>query len=286
MKRLVGAIMCLGSFCAGAENLLANPGFDVLTLEGMPAQWNLFVMPDNGALGQSDTVAHDGGYAAMLHTPKRYAEEPLNNWSQVIYDDLVGKEVTLTAHIRTENVQEASVWIQCFRKQPLRLLAKASSQDEYSLSGTNGWTRVETSLVPPNGTDFLVIRCLIAGQGMAWFDSLSLAEAVAEAAPLEEMEAIEAIEVIEPVEDVVDLPALETAEPAVDAADVIAVSEMMHETIRELERSNRALLDQIVIIQEDLNKYRSELGRINTVQVEEPPEFGAHPLVPHGDNAE
>lgn len=261
-----------------------------MTLEGMPAQWNLFVMPDNGALGQSDAVAHDGGYAAMLHTPNRYAEDPLNNWSQVIYDDLVGKKVTLTAHIRTENVQEASVWIQCFRKQPLRLLAKVSSQDDYSLNGTNGWTRVEISLVPPDGTDFLVVRCMIAGQGKVWFDSLSLAEAIETVVPLEEMEAIE---IIEPVEDVTELPAVEAAELAVDApestveaADVIAVSDAMQETIRDLERSNRELLNQIADIQFDLNKYRSELVRINTIQVEELPVFGEHPLVPHGHNAE
>lgn len=284
MKWILCHILCLSCTGLWAENFLANPGFDELNLDGTPTQWDVFIMPENHALGQADGVAHDGDYAAMLYTPNLYAKDPINNWSQIVYDDLVGKKVTLSGHIRTEKVSKASLWIQCFSKQRSRILASASSYDTSALNGTNGWTLVSTSLTPPEGTDFLVIRCVINGQGKAWFDSLSLMEEAAVAPDLEAIELFDPELVAEVVTEVAEEPhpVVSAVQPSVESIEILAMSKLMRDTIRQLERDNRELLNRITEIQANLDQYRTELNQLNADTIQQLPLYGAHPLVPHG----
>ena len=252
---------------AAAQNLLANPGFDTLDLEGTPKNWDLFVMPGNNARGQADRIAHDGDYAITLKTPTPYEQDPINNWSQVIFDDLRGKKVSLSGSIRTQSVGNAGLWIQCFSRDSRRPLIDAATMQDTPLNGTHGWTSVTTDIIPPPETDFIMIRCFLLGTGQAWFDSLTLtAEEAPPEVPLEAMEpAIEA------------LPTAE-AEPAIDPRDIIAVSQAMQQTIRELEESNRMLMEQIANIQDNLDNSRVELEALNADTLLLEP---AHPLVPY-----
>lgn len=257
---------------AAAQNLLANPGFDRVDLEGNPGNWDLFVLPGNKATGQADRVAHDGDFAVTLKTPSPYKDEPLNNWSQVIFDDLREKQVVLSGSIRTQDTGNAGLWIQCFSRGSRRPLADAATIQAHPLTGTHGWTSVQTEIIPPPETDFVMVRCFIMGTGQAWFDSLSLT--ATELIPDADLEALEPL----------DLPATEYAPPAhpdrpeIDPRDIIAVSQAMQDTIRELEEANRQLLSQIADIQESLDVSRVELEALDADTVLAQP---AHPLVPY-----
>lgn len=262
MKCLLFTILCFTSSLTWAENLLSNPGFDRLKLDGSPAHWDLFVMPNNKALGRADSTAHDGYYSAMLYTPTPYANDPMNNWSQVVYDNLIGVELELTGNIRTENVTEAALWIQCFSKKRSRILATATSSSDFYLIGTQGWTQVRTEITPPKNTDFIVVRCIIQGSGKAWFDTLSLSVKKPDAleAPIDELDTLLA----QPV-------------PHSNNSDILALSQAMQKTIRKLETSNRELLKRIATIQSDLEQYRNEITEESQATL---PKRGVHPLVP------
>lgn len=268
---LATLILQLTACTVAAQNLLANPGFDRLDLEGAPTNWDLFVLPGNNALGQADRVAHDGDFAITLKTPTPYESEPLNNWSQIIFDDLRGKVLTLSGSVRTQSAGNAGLWIQCFSRDRRKPLSDAASIQEYPLTGTHGWTAISTSITPPAETDYIMVRCFLMGTGQAWFDSLSLTST--DPAIADEWEELT------PNADSLPSDTPPGAdEPAIDPRDIIAVSQAMQQTIRDLEQTNRELMERIADIQESMDTSRVELDALtaDTLSIEP-----AHPLVPY-----
>lgn len=171
--------LTLFALSAGAENLLKNPSFEVLS-NGAPADWSVFVQPKPGASSFLDQrVAKDGSNSVKLSIDSPYIEDPANNWSQNVLADVRGKRLRLTGSIKTENAAEAAIWVQCYRRGPLKLLSQESTSSKGLLTGTNDWTPVELSIDVPQDSDFVVVRCVLRFRGVAWFDALSL---VAEAA--------------------------------------------------------------------------------------------------------
>ena len=242
---------------------MSNPGFDRLKLDGSPAHWDVFIMPDNEAVGRADTIMHDGDYSVLLYTPIPYSQDPINNWSQALYDNLVEMPIRLTGSIRTEKVGEAALWIQCFNKSSRRILATATSADDIKLVGTQGWTQVSAEITPPAKTDFIMVRCVIKGAGKAWFDTLSLS--------VVEPEAIEA-----PIE-VVESSAIPSAASTAENEALLNATRVMQSTIEQLEKSNQALLNELSHIRKDLDQYRKELDAAKRAQ-QRP--RGLHPLIP------
>jgi len=260
------ALVVIAAYAQG-ENLLANPSFEDVAPDGRPVHWSPFVMPQAGAFAEADPLALDGTRAAMLHVPNLYEREPANNWSQVVMADVAGQDLVLTADIRTEAVGEAAIWMQCFSREPARVVAAATTSATTLLSGTKEWTPVEMHLSAPPETEFVVVRCVIKGRGSAWFDSLDLR--------------------IEAPETDSELPAFEPEEADTDPsavappqeADLIELSRMLNQAIAELEANNAQILDRVQRIQKELEATRaqdgSEVAPLESAIVR-------HPLVPHG----
>lgn len=267
--------MILGAFvffaaCAQTGNLLVNPSFEDLAPDGHPAHWSTFVMPQAGAFAEADPLAREGTRAAMLHVPNPYEREPANNWSQVVMADVAGQDLLLTGTIRTEAAGEAALWLQCFAREPTRVVAAATSSATSPIAGTIDWTPVEIRLSAPPDTEFVVVRCVIKGSGSAWFDSLQLAIAA-------------------PAAEAPELPALEPEDPPMDAApsalpppqeaDLLELSRMLNEAIAELESNNSQILERVQRIQKELEATRAqsdpEAAPLESAEVR-------HPLVPHG----
>ncbi|HOJ32124.1 MAG TPA: hypothetical protein PKY35_14150 [Candidatus Hydrogenedentes bacterium] len=179
--RILGMVACVVSgnalaFCDETNNLLANPGFEEVSDES-PAGWRVFVMPMDGAEGRLDPdTAFEGHYAAFLHNPKPYPKEPANNWSQHVLGDLADKELQLSGYIKTLNATEAAIWAQCCTKNPFQVLNAASTASKTPIRGTQDWTRVELRFKPPAKTEFITVRCVLKGEGKAWFDNICLAD--------------------------------------------------------------------------------------------------------------
>lgn len=258
------------SFAAWAQggNLLSNPSFEDIAPDGRPVYWSAFVMPQAGAFAEADPLALDGDHAAMLHVPNRYETEPANNWSQVVVADIAERELVLTGEIRTEAVGEAALWLQCFARNPARVVAAATSSTAEFMSGTKDWTPVEIRLLAPPDTEFAVVRCVIKGRGSAWFDSLKLVSREEEDTELPPFEPAE-----EPLEV--------TLEPAdqPEEANLLELSRMLNEAIAELEANNAQILERVQRIQKELDGARvvpdAELAPLEAAAIR-------HPLVPHG----
>lgn len=269
--RIVTLSLMLASLGAWGENLLLNPGFEELDALGNPAGWSVFVMPLEGATGEVTGEAAEGAQSVVLRTEAPYEEDPANNWSQVIFGDLEDREFLVQGMIRSEGAGEAAIWLQCFSQERVRLLAAQTTTSTARLSGTNDWTAVSMRLYAPEGTDFMMLRCVLRGTGTAWFDSIE----VMEAPPDED----DATTTLRPA----DFDLHEPQEQDILAEDILQVSRAMQETIRSMEKRNTELLDQILSVQQELNAYRTELNEsLNTPL--EPLESGRsnHPLVPHG----
>jgi len=178
-----GVILAL---VCGAENLLLNPGFETIYGD-RPGHWELFVAPESGATGGADkTTAHDGDYSVRLHNPRTLPRDPCNNWSQNVELDLAGATLHVQGHIKVEEATQASVWLQCWRKSPWGTVRVATTGDSAPVSGTMDWTPVEMRVAVPDGTDFVTLRCVLNGQGTAWFDGLSVTKVGASTSPSDE----------------------------------------------------------------------------------------------------
>ncbi len=264
----------LPSSPAHADNLLINSGFETLDPAGLPRPWSLFVMPKEGAEGRIDAAAMHGESSIMLHTPEPYATEPANNWSQVIVTDAASKDILLRGHIRTEEATEAALWLQCFSKNPARVVAAQTSSLHDPVFGTMDWTRVELRLTAPKQTDFLVVRCVLKGAGTAWFDAIEL--------QFEEESPVALVE-IEPTEEAPRPIARNRRELE---KELLALSASIQESIRELESSNSVLLARIATVQRELAKQRARALGKDAAAREHPLEpldayQVRHPLVPH-----
>src|SRR5690606_7529462 len=119
----------------------------------------------------------------LLHTPTPYAQDPVNNWSQNITGDFAGKTLLAGAWVRTEAAGGAALWVQCWKRDPLRLLHTANSATRDPVRGTQDWREVTMPVDVPEGTAFLTLRCVLQGTGSAWFDDLRLEVAAAKPAP-------------------------------------------------------------------------------------------------------
>lgn len=268
MRAILALILCTASaFGDGAENLVANPGFERL-VEDVPFGWQAYVGPQEqdggggGAVAAVDYRAHTGEACVRLHTPVPYARDPANNWSQNILKDLADEKVIVSAMVRTENATDATLWLQCWRKKPWGVLHVARSDEETPLHGTNDWTPVRMEVEVPKGTDFVTLRCVLKGVGTAWFDDVSLARAekVSEtpvpkpvAPPTETTPEVVPVTEKEDAPAPVETPTEEADEPDMrDAAATTAAElERLQDELRQLHDLNTHLEDALDGASED-----------------------------------
>ena len=273
MLRLLLLIASLFSPLAG-ENLLANPSFEDRMPDGRPRGWTYYVMPQPGAFADVDPLSFGGENAIMLHNPEPYADEPANNWSQVVVADVGGKQIEFSGFVRTEAASEAALWLQCFQQAPTRVIAAQTSALNDPLSGTTEWTRLSTGLVAPPSTDFVVVRCVLKGVGSAWFDELRL-DIVGEAqVPLEAIEPAE-----DPIDDAPDVP---VEQSALDSDDLLQLSQALQRAIADLAASNSQIASRVRELQEEVQRSRASVDATTNT----PAAYGPHPLVPHGYQTE
>lgn len=257
------------ALAADLPNLLVNAGFEELDPRGLPRGWDLFVLPRDGAEGRPDAAAFDGRRSVMLRVSTPYPNEPANNWSQPVFAGFRGKTLRLEGRVKTQDNAEGALWIQCWRKDPAHVIASAVTSTSTSGGDVSEWTLLDTSLVVPELTDFIMVRCVLKGVGAAWFDALSLAEVVGKP---------EAVKLTEVPENLV-----ERAEKLGQAEDE------WRKALQDLRQSNADLLNRIRALQEELATLRNEVMEAvprPVVEAPAPPELPkpkyGPPLVPRG----
>lgn len=283
--------LCWAALAAAGDNLLANPGFESVARD-VPDQWSVYVMPHEGAFARADRGARTGDFAALLHTPIPYAQDPANNWSQNIAGDFGGKTLHASAWVRTESAGGAAIWVQCWRRDPLRLLHTASSSTRDPVRGTQDWREISMPVEVPAGTAFLTFRCVIQGSGSAWFDDARLV-AAAQAPPGERPPAAAApADKTDPPP--APRPATDATREAMAALDAMELqldslrdaNILLGEALDQVRAENRALLDEIMALRARLDEALpgGESGDVEAADAPpgEPKARRAPPLVPHG----
>lgn len=276
----------------------------------MPAYWRSFVEPREGAYGAVDeSEAAVGDNSIMLHIEEPYARDPANNWSQNVLEDLAGEELRISAQIRTEDAGEAVIWVQAIRNRPWRILRTASTSERREFSGTRDWTEVSHTFRVPEGTSYVVVRCVLRGAGRAWFDDLRLERLNGEIAPADEEEA-ESLDIgqnaaltpEDPEERPFDEPGPDEArgtrqddEALVQA--LLDANQVLLDTYQELRRTNEILVERLETLESDLSVVREEFEALEegvreiSESLEEPeaddpepePEPGGPILTPRSD---
>jgi hypothetical protein len=298
--RWVSLLSILLTLNAGAENLLKTPGFEVVSA-GAPADWNVFVEPKEGASSFLDQrVAKEGSNSAKLSLNAPYIEDPANNWSQNVIADVRGKRLHLKGNIKTENVTEAAIWIQCYTKNPLKLALQESTSSKGLLTGTNDWTPVEVVFDAPQETDFVVVRCVLRFRGTVWFDDLSL-EVEAPATQTKPAATIPTPPVKMPTPP--SMPALPDATATAPEeksdetkSEILKAHEEMRKANWQLRQSNAAMTKQLEEMRKQLEELKREVSNTKaaaqelkeeqskSVDREQPVEIPPPPLVPTEDD--
>lgn len=253
-----------------------NSGFDYSPSLDDLQHWQYFVEPAATAHSSLSPIAHSGEFSAHLLTSEKYDSEPFNNWSQVIRDVPESERYWLSGSIRTEGDAKAHLWVQCFQKKPLKVI-KAES---VSAQSTKGWKRIRLSITPPSSADFVMIRCVIEGEGQAWFDSLVFSDEPDDHLLVDDLELLEEFEIDPVIQNKQELG-------TESAMDVIEAAETMKELVNKIAIENKEVLSRLDAIQEDLRAFkRSAITQALEEETLEPliQEYSSHPLVPFGYN--
>lgn len=294
METLLISMIALAT---ASGNLLVNPGFEAVRGD-VPVRWDLFVMPQEGCYGKIDPDVHkEGRYSAKLHNGTPYDKEPANNWSQSITVSLRNKELRVKGWIKTEAAAEAALWLQCFQRRPLRIVAFGSTGDTIPIYGDMDWTEVEMRVPVPNETDFVMLRCVLMGEGTAWFDGISVEDATGSETdtrsetPVPSEKAEEARKLS--VRDKAAAPEKERE----SLEELRASRQALVEANRTLRELNNSLLAQISALQAEVQRLREERETMRMLQPEKSlqvptvpdvprPELPVPPLIPHEEQLE
>ena len=230
--------------CADEEpvNLLKNAGLEDGS-DAQPAGWRVFTVPAEGVEALWDKNAHHSGkQSLMLHIETPYKDEVYNNWYQHVSPVTAGVKLLLSGYVRSKEVTEAAIWLQCWRDGSGEALRFATTSIAHPITGSVDWTRVETSIVPPPGTSFVTVRCVLAGKGTAWYDDLLL---VPEREP-----------------DEPKPPEKTNAKPKGADTDTLNALLEAHKILLE---TNKSLAENASLMMDELAKIRDELNQLKLV---------------------
>jgi len=222
-----------------SNNLLTNSGFEDGD-QDQPTGWAYFLAPAEGAAAVWDETVHRSGKrSVMLHIANPYDQEVYNNWYQHVAPVPPGKKLLLSGYIRSKDVTDAAIWLQCWGESPQELLRLVTTSLRYPIRGTGDWAYVQTSVTPPPETAFVTVRCVIAGTGTAWFDDLRLAAEQQHQS---------------------DSPSTPTPQRATNT-DQQPLKELLEAHKRLLEL-NKSLADNMRLLMEEIGRLRNELNEL------------------------
>ena len=292
---IIAGLLCAPAWAA---NLLANPGFEDLD-RTMPARWYVYVAPMEGAIGELDaTTSHEGRFSVKLHNAQEYEKEPANNWSQNIIENLGGRELLVRGFIKTKEATEAAIWLQCCTKRPWRVLHFATTSADYPRYGTSDWAPVEMRVTPPQGTDFITVRCVLKGRGTAWFDAITVDDEPPEAPELVPGAQADAGP---PEDETKPSSGLSAAAAKIDEAHeremklLVDAYEAMLEANHALSDTNAALANRLERVSGEVAALRermlkdgtaSEPPSLDEIKRRLDPQWMPSPFVPHGHSQE
>jgi C-terminal processing protease CtpA/Prc len=137
-------------------------------VKGIPIYWNNFG-GSNYQLGLDSSVVQNGKYAASIEYKNGDVDYKALSFN--LPDNYVGKKITLSGYIKTENVTEgyAGLWM---RIDPS---LGFDNMEKNGIKGSTDWTKYEITLdLMPEKTKKIVLGGLLVGKGKMWIDHLAV----------------------------------------------------------------------------------------------------------------
>lgn len=135
---------------------------------GNPLGWTSFGSK-NYRLSLDSTLVNSGKYSAVIEYKEGVPD--FNAWAYTLPHNYPGKEITLTAYIKTENVTEgyAGLWMRIDPEIAFDNMGKNG------VKGTTDWAKYEITLkMNPGKTKQIVIGGLLVGKGKMWLDNFNV----------------------------------------------------------------------------------------------------------------
>lgn len=168
------------------ENLLIAGDFERETeLQKSPEGWYATVVPqfkDFVSFEWDDKVAHSGNRSVSIAIDPSHPDDMIHyNWTKPVPACRVGGKYELSGWIKTKNLSDTAViMLQFWNKEQDALAGHATTQFDYKVTGTSGWTKVGVVFTVPEETGSVRIRAGITAPsnrgGKAWFDDLRIVE--------------------------------------------------------------------------------------------------------------
>lgn len=186
---LVGVVGTLGCDSAPREvvydvNLLTNGSFEEVGKDGLPAGWSFIVFRGVGddveVRYKVDTDQVKDGQRSW-----RFSADPSTRRFLVLQQEIEipqVERVRLSGWMQLEAVQRAAEqFAQCnflltfydknhHRFQEMRFADKRT----HVTIGTRPWEKIDQDFRVPDGTRYVAVQCILAMDGTAWFDDISL----------------------------------------------------------------------------------------------------------------
>lgn len=156
------ALLGMTSF---AQNRIENLNFES-TENNFPKIWK--IIGDSSAKVFADTKEKQEGTTSIL------IDAPEKGFKGLMYtlpQNYVGKKITLSGYIKTENVSDgfAGLWLRIDPEIGF------DNMNKQGLKGTNDWKKYEVTLeMSPEKTDKIVFGALLTGKGKVWIDNLKI----------------------------------------------------------------------------------------------------------------
>jgi len=124
--------------------------------------------------------AHSGRYSVSIQISD---DHPLTdtiayNWLKSYSPFVAGQDYELRGWIKTLNLNWPPFILVQFLDSNRGYLGTSGLTNEYTLTGTNGWTEVRINFTPPENTTYIFIRLGLAAPfnngGKVWFDDISI----------------------------------------------------------------------------------------------------------------
>ena len=146
-----------------------KPNFDFeIAANGIPTGWDNFGN-SNYAIALDSINTKNGKYSATIEFKEGIPG--FKAWAFTIPDNYVGKKITLTGYIKTENVTDgyAGLWM---RIDPSIAF---DNMNKNGVKGTTDWTKYEITLaMSPERTKQIVFGGLLVGKGKMWLDNFNV----------------------------------------------------------------------------------------------------------------
>lgn len=173
---VLSALALFASAAAASErgNLLSNGGAEELSdSRQLPAGWfAASIAAPELRMFIDDRHSRAGKASLAIANQHEYDQTVCNNWAQNIHAVPKGHRVRLAGYVRTDDAEAVNICVQCWADEGKRMVGFATTP---IYRGTNGWTLAQApDMVVPPETTRMIVRAVLTGKGIAYFDDVSL----------------------------------------------------------------------------------------------------------------